>query len=106
MTATSVAFHPDDPYTVSLLDAANATGYDKDYLRKLAKAGRLHGVQKKNRAWYFRPEDVAALVAPKETAIEAEQDRLLAELIKMAPRFTPERKARIAAAFANHGEEA
>ena len=106
MNATPVAsvVH-DDPYTDDLAAASERTTYDKDYLRKLARSGKLHGVQKKNRRWHFRPEDLDALVAPKVVTAESEQERLLEEFIRMAPRFSPARKARIAAALAGSSAE-
>lgn len=90
-------------FTIPLADACARSGYSERHLRRLVDTGRVPAAKLRGRL-LFTAADVEALATPQP--VEHEADRIIADLIANAPRFSEAQRSRIAAVLASADSEA
>lgn len=98
MNATTVASRT---YDIPINEAAKLCGYSSRRFRQKAIDGEIFGMKDKSGQWLFSREDLDALVALTPANADARHDKLIDELLSIAPDLSPAKKARLSAAL--HG---
>lgn len=93
---------PDSDFTIPLADASASSGYSERHLRRLVETSRLPAAKLRGKL-LFAPEDIRALTVPQP--VEPDADRIIADLVANAPRFSEAQRSRIAAVLASADSE-
>ena len=86
-----------------LAEASARSGYSERHLRRLVEDNRLPAAKLRGKL-LFRSSDLDALTVPQP--VESESDRIIADLVANAPRFSEAQRSRIAAVLASADSEA
>ena len=92
---------PASEYSVTLDDAVALSGYSERHLRRLVDAGRLPAAKLRGKL-LFTHENIHALTVPQP--VEPDADKIIADLVANAPRFSEAQRSRIAAVLASAEE--
>ncbi|MBH0083010.1 hypothetical protein [Salinibacterium sp. SWN167] len=87
---------PTSEYSVPLSAAVDVSGYSERHLRRLVDSGHLSAAKLRGRL-LFTAAGLEGLTTPQRA--EHEADRIIADLIATAPRFSEAQRSRIAAVF-------